>query len=161
METNFDLAAPEAIDHASPHIRRSWYANRRIVVYELLDVSQTIMNEWAQLALDTIQAWAPGQPYLALHDISQHGVAMKIGWLHADLRNPAITDFGRARLFPTPAAEARFQGRIALLVSLQLSGNFARVLVDQRSARPPQAGLQHKCFTTREAAFEWLRAGLE
>jgi hypothetical protein len=160
MDLKLALNSPDAIDEVSPSLHRIWYANRRIVAYELFDISQTIANEWASLAIETIHAWPSGQPYLALHNISQRGIAMKAGWLHASLTHPAITDFGKKRLFLNPADEADFVGRIAVVVSLQNSGNFARVLVNQRSTRQLTDFLKHKFFSEKEAALHWLSNGL-
>lgn len=143
------------------HIQQGWHAGRRIVVYELSDISQTIMNEWTALAVDLIQSWDTNRPYLALHDISHPGIAMKYGWVHADLLNPAITQHGRARLFATPQEEEQFHGRIALLISLRCSGNFARLVATKDRQQRLMKHVEHKVFTEKRAALLWLEAALD
>ncbi|NJL03631.1 MAG: hypothetical protein HC911_01680 [Chloroflexaceae bacterium] len=138
-----------------PAFRRQWYASGRIVCYELRDISQAIVNQWSQLAIETIQAWSADKPYLALHDLSYPGVAMKSGWVHARVATPAITDFGQQSLFPTPEAEAAFQYRIAVLVSAQQSGHFAEMIVSKQIGSSP-AVLYHRTFLSRTAALNWL-----
>jgi hypothetical protein len=138
-----------------PALRRQWYANGRIVCYELRDISQTIVNRWAQLAVETIQAWSADKPYLALHDLSYPGVAMKSGWVHAHVATPAITDFGQQSLFPSPEAEANFQYRIAILVSAQQSGHFAEMMISKQTSNSPVAR-HYRTFLSRTAALNWL-----
>lgn len=147
---------PDAIEEVSSHIHRCWYASRRIVAYEIFDISPDILQEWAELAVKTIQAWDVGQPYLALHDISRRGVAMKYSGLHTNSINPAITEDGKARLFPTPEDEANFQGRIALLVSLQFSGYLTRVLAATAVRQQCSENFQRRVFTEKIPALRWL-----
>lgn len=160
MPTDLAFNTPDAIDEISPYIRRCWYASRRIVVYEIFDISRTIINEWSALTISTIQAWEKDQPYLALHDISCRGVAMKYSGLHLNIINPAITDEGRARLFPTPADEANFQGCLAALVSIHFSGYFTRVLTTKALRHQSAQQLQHRIFTEKEAALHWLAGAI-
>lgn len=138
-----------------PALRRQWYANGRIVCYELRDISQAIVNQWSQLAIETIQAWSADKPYLALHDLSYPGVAMKSTWVHARVATPAITDFGQQSLFPTPEAEAAFHYRIAILVSARQSGQFAEMIMSKQTDNSP-AVRHHRTFLSRTAALNWL-----
>ncbi|NJO04309.1 MAG: hypothetical protein HC876_01540 [Chloroflexaceae bacterium] len=157
MLSSANILTPESIDEVSSSIRRTWYAARRIVAYELLDISQAIVNEWAELAVQTIKAWTPGLPYLALHDVSNPGVGMKYGWVHANLTHPAITQFGRARLFAAAEDEEQFYGRVAMLISLRQSGKLTGVVAARHKARTETVpNLQHKIVSDRARALQWL-----
>lgn len=155
------ISIPDAIEESTPHIHRAWYAAHRIVAYEVLDISPDIVTEWANLAVETIRTWTPGQPYLALHDISRRGVSMKYGSLHVNAVNPAITDAGKTRVFLTPAEEAAFEGRIALLMSLQFSGFFTRVLATKEIQQRFTGNVQHRVFTQKIPALRWLAEGID
>ncbi len=154
------MTLPDSVDAISAHIRRSWYAEGRIVAYEILDISRVIVNEWSNLTIETIRSWPPGQPYLALHDISHRGVAMKYSGLHLNIINPAITDEGKQRLFELLKDDVYFHGYIAPLVSVHFSGYFTRVLTAKELQRHSTPNMQHKIFTEREAALRWLEGAI-
>ncbi|NJL33009.1 MAG: hypothetical protein HC893_03085 [Chloroflexaceae bacterium] len=101
MTVNYDITTPDEIDEISPYIHRHWYASRRIVVYDIFDISHDIINEWANLTVETIRAWDPQYPYLAVHNVSRRGVATKYSALPLSIINPAITHDARASLFTT------------------------------------------------------------
>lgn len=150
------ITLPDSVDEISTYIRRSWYAEGRIVSYEIFDISRAIVNEWSNLTIETIRSWPPGQPYLALHDISHRGVAMKYSGLHLNIINPAITDEGKERLFKLLKEDVHFRGYIAPLVSIHFSGYFTRVLTAKELQRQSAPHMQYKIFTEREAALRWL-----
>ncbi|MFP4437055.1 MAG: hypothetical protein ACLFVO_07390 [Chloroflexaceae bacterium] len=160
MPTELNINTPDAVDEISPHLHRCWYASRRIVVYDIFDISRGIINDWAELALNTIQTWAAGQPYLALHNISYRGVAMKYSGLHLNIINPAITDEGRQRLSAILREKENFQGCIAPLVSIHFSGYFTRVLTDKALRNRPARNFQYKIFTEKEPALSWLATAI-
>ncbi len=155
------MTPPDSVDEISAHIRRSWYAERCIVSYEILDISRAIVNEWANLTVETILSWPPDRPYLALHDISHRGVAMKYSGLHLNIINPAITDEGKERLFNLIKENTSFRGYIAPLVSIHFSGYFTRVLTAKELQRQSIPNIQHKIFTEREAALRWLEMAIK
>ncbi len=156
MPPELNINTPDAVDEISQHIHRCWYASRQIVVYEIFDISRSIIHDWSQLALSTIQSWEVDQPYLALHDISHRGVAMKYSGLHLNIINPAITDEGRAQLSAILKEKGDLQGCIAPLVSIHFSGYFTRVLTDKALRNQPAKNFLYKIFTEKESALSWL-----
>lgn len=161
MLSRLYITPPDSIDEISAHIRRSWYAGGRIVSYEIFDISRAIVNEWSNLTIETIRSWPPGQPYLALHDISHRGVAMKYSGLHLNIINPAITEEGKERLCDLIKEGMTFHGYIAPLVSIHFSGYFTRVLTAKELQRQSAPNIQHKIFTEREAALRWLEGAIK
>ncbi|NJK80573.1 MAG: hypothetical protein HC876_01545 [Chloroflexaceae bacterium] len=161
MTVNYDITTPDEIDEISPYIHRHWYASRRIVVYDIFDISHDIINEWANLTVETIRAWDPQYPYLAVHNVSRRGVATKYSALPLSIINPAITHDARASLFTTSEEDARFRARIAGLVSIQLSGYYVQVLTSMLLRHQPSRKLEVKIFTEKPAALSWLASVLD
>lgn len=146
---------PEETDNPIAGLIREWYADRSMVTYKLTAVSETIVDGWMQLVVDTLNEWDKDKPYLAIHDLSQAGVSLQYAaMVNFDMMNIGITMGGRFTLEELFDAHPNWQARVAVNFNLSLSGQTNRTLMNFLNCEHPS--IRYKTFYSRTKCFKWL-----
>ncbi len=143
-----------------PGILCEWYFEKQIVSYRLTAVSQTVVQNWEKLTIDTMRGWDKTKPYLALHDVSGTGISLQYATLVGfDLMNIGITahgrDMGEAMFNEFP----EFRARVAIGFNLSVSGQVSQTVMDRIKMKHPS--ISYKTFFNRERALLWLMDALK
>jgi hypothetical protein len=149
---------PERVSRIGQELELEWYAGGSIVVYVLLDMLPEVLQTWSQVALDVLNDWPAGKPYLALYDLSHRGVVINyLNLVQRKMFSLGITQEGEEHALASIAQREDFSARVALYTSMRHSGHVGRLFatIDARKTRPDLA-VQYDAFYEREAAFEWL-----
>ena len=160
MPIDHQTLTPDRIDQMSVYLQRKWYASDRIVVYKPYTGDESTIAEWSRVAADTIRNWKHPQIYLAIHDISQPGVAMKYTSRHKNILLPGVTDEGMQAIRDSTDNRQLFEARIALLVSGQFSGHITRTFAQIEAYNRIDEHGQFKIFIDENAALNWLSSFL-
>ena len=136
-----------------------WYSDRRIVKYVISAVNATLLDTWSQAVIDILKEWPDGQPYLALHDLSDRGVSMsyaaqvKFNMLNLAIRTNAID-----KVKQILDKKQEFNARVALLFNSYHSGYVGQFMA--RQGRNPLLNVDYDMFYEEAGAFQWLSEGL-
>ena len=152
------LRKPERVTRIDDALQLEWYAGDTIVVYVLSKMSSGVLQNWSDAALDVINKWPSGKPYLALYDLSHSGVVLAyLGLVKRRACSLGITEAGEERALTSIAQREGFSARVALYTSMTYSGHLGGFLaeIDTRRAGLGQV-VQYDAFYNREAAFDWL-----
>ena len=149
---------PERISKIDETLELQWYAGDAIVAYVLTMMSPKILQIWSDTALDVLNNWPIGKPYLALYDLSYRGVVMSYSSLvRKKMFNLGITEAGEKQALENIAQRDNFGARIAMHTSARHTGNVGRVFAKIDSLRDLyDQTVQYDVFYEREAALNWL-----
>ncbi len=161
MPESLNWQKPEIIEMPSENLELRWYADRRMVVYKLYSGDTTTVMAWSRIAVETITNWRTPKIYLAAHDISCPGVAMRYSSKFKNILLPAITDQGMQAVQQTINNPALFQARIAILVSDQFSGHITQVFAQLEKHRQKSDHILFNVFTEECSALNWLGTNLK
>lgn len=150
---------PEKVEELRPGVVCEWFSQGRIIAYRLTKVSQAVVTDWMNLALQQLAAWDKKQPYLALHDLSTRGISVQYATLvEFDLMNIGITPAGRDQAQAIFEAHPSFRARVAIGFNLSVSGQVSQVVMDRIRSQHPS--VQYKAFFNRDQALAWLQDGI-
>jgi hypothetical protein len=137
----------------------TWYADRSIIAYTLKHSDEGVMNAWGEHVIRQLEGWPTGRPYRALHDLSAPGVTI-FYTLYADHRilDAAVRPQYRAKVDGLLRGLAG-PGRVAIVLSLSLSGRLGADKAGQDSRFDPGAPVIYKTFFNNARALEWLAEG--
>ncbi|MCK6580945.1 MAG: hypothetical protein L6Q98_22870 [Anaerolineae bacterium] len=142
-----------------PGLYQEWSAERSIVVYRPVCMSQALISAWTAAALATLQAWDRRTPYLALHDLSAGGVSTLFASMtNYDMLNIGVTPGGKIRAESFLNEHPGFMARIAIAFNSTLSGHIGRALVNYYTDNHP--AIQYKSYYNRDRSLYWLAAHL-
>jgi len=146
---------PDNVDDSVNGIVQEWYADNSIVLYRLTNISQDLVDTWAELVLATINEWDKDKPYLAIHDLSKPGISLQYAALvNFDMMNIGITMGGRLDAEKIFDEYEQFTGRIAVNFNLSLSGQTNRTLMNYLNREHPN--IRYKTFYNRSKSIRWL-----
>jgi hypothetical protein len=143
----------------SENIQISWHGDQQVVAYKLLSGDTSTIQEWGNITARTILDWDCAKPYLALHDISYPGVAMRYSSRYKNILTPAITEEGMGLIQHLLADPKPFVARIAVLVSVQFSGHITQTFARLEERRLKEDRIQFKIVTDHTKALNWLLSG--
>ena len=150
---------PERVTTIDDALELEWYEGDTIVVYVLLDMSPEVLQNWSDVALDVMNNWPDGEPYLAVYDLSHSGVV--IGYLTLVQRKMfslGITEEGEERALASIAQRENFSARVALCISMTQTGHMGRLFATLDSRRVfPDKVIKYDVFYGRKAALDWLK----
>lgn len=150
---------PDESDRPFTGLTREWFHTPKIMVYKLTAVSETVINNWAELVLETIRTWDKTTPYLAIHDLSQAGVSLQYAALvNFDMMNIGVTMHGRILAEELFDQNKGFSAKIAMNFNLSLSGQTNRTLMNFLSRENP--AIRYKTFYSRTKCVKWLTGEL-
>lgn len=150
---------PSKVEKPYPGIIREWYNDTDIALYKITGVTQEVIDNWAQLVIDTLQAWPKDKPYLAVHDLSQPGVSLQYAaMVNFDMMNIGITMSGRLTAEEIFDQHTGFNARVAVNFNLSLSGQTNRTLMSFLNRDHPS--IQYKTFYNRAKCIRWLVSGI-
>lgn len=145
----------EGVEEIVPYLKRFWLADGRIVGYRVESPKEEIINQWAQLATETLEAWNPDQPYLAIHDLTTPGVSFAYSrQIHFNISWIGINESGQTAVDQIKAARPKFISRLAVILSLQHSAYVVKVLSSHRLPNTTRHAAQ--IFFDQEKATNWL-----
>jgi ribosomal protein S4E len=151
---------PETIEQVHPQIVREWYFDKRIVAYRLTNVSQEIVNAWANVIAKTLESWSKDKPYLVFHDISNPGIALQYATLvNFDLMNIGVLPSRRQDIEDIFNAHPGWQARVAIGFNLSVSGQVSQVVMDRIKNRHP--AILYKTFFNKDKSMTWLADALK
>ncbi|MCC7451148.1 MAG: hypothetical protein IT324_27295 [Anaerolineae bacterium] len=127
-----------------PGVIAEWLYEGQIVVFRLLDVSRSTIDDWSQLVLDAIAAIPEGQPVLFLHD----GTSPKVG----------ITPYLTSKVPGLYHACSHLPGRVAVVVASSTTGQLIALVT--RTTYSRNARQTNRVFVDYNEAFGWLVQGL-
>jgi hypothetical protein len=144
-----------AVEPMNEHLQRMWIEDQRIVLYKVSSPIRAVIDQWAALAVTTIETWHPSQPYLAIYDLSSPGV----GFLMSRKTNfvlglLGITNEGEEQVQDLLIQRPGFHSKVAVLLSQQHSGYVVSVLSTRRIPNLPDR--QTSIFYELDKAVEWL-----
>jgi len=143
-------------DEVYPGIIREWFLDKQVIAYRLTAVSSAIIDAWADLVVQTLEAWDKARPYLALHDLSKAGISLQFATLVGfDTMNIGITSSGRIKAMDIVDANPNFFAYVAINFNLSVSGQVNKVLADadRRNANP---FVKYRTFYNRDNSLAWL-----
>ncbi len=149
---------PERIDVIDDTLRLQWYAKDTIVAYILYSMSPQILQSWSAVALDALNDWPAGKPYLALYDLSHSGVVMGyLSLVQKKMFSLGITKDGEEQAMASIAQREDFGARIAIYTSRRHTGNVGQLFAKIDALRELyNQVIQYEVFYGREAALDWL-----
>ena len=129
----------EVFDHG---ISREFLAEGRIVVIASQgDMRRIAVDQWANIVTETYRAWTPGQPILALLDLSAP--------------SQTLTPYARQRADEAyDAADPDTPARGALLLKDGFAMRIISMFVRERKGRHKQSEV--RIFVQRTEALRWL-----
>jgi hypothetical protein len=137
----------------SSFLSRELLHEDRVVLYILTGMSANILWEWGKDVQTNLENWSDTQPYLAVHDVSHPSVGMPFLFLSGrDIYSPDPSSNGRQRTTELLGTRPNLLIKIALVLSASVSGDLAKR--HGRTIDTPR--LQHKVFSNRASAIEWL-----
>ncbi len=150
---------PERVTKINDTLELEWYKGDSIVVYVLSKMSPEVLQRWAEVALDVMRNWPPGNRYLALYDLSHRGVVT--GYSNLVKRRMCrlgITEAGEERALASIAPRKDLGVRVALYTSMTYSGQLGSFLaeIDAHRTRSSQI-VKYDAYFDREAALDWLK----
>lgn len=148
-------ALPDSSETIVKGLVREWYHDKRVVLYRLLIANNEVIQRWADLVQETLQAWPRTAPYLAIHDLSQPGISLQYAALvNFDMMNIGVTLEGRMACDDLFDAEPLWSARVAVQFNLSLSGQTNRTLMSYLNRDHPS--VRYKTFYHRGKALRWL-----
>ncbi len=153
--TPLKYTSPESVDIISDKLHRLWYADKQIVAYKLLEANQETIANWGEIASATIQDWDHAKPYLALHDLSSPGVALRYSTANKNILLPGITEEGTHAIQSILEGNA-FRANVAVVVSVQFSGHITNTFAQLEAHRRTEEYISFNVFSQHDAALEWL-----
>lgn len=159
MESSNTPNMPTKVEKPYPGITQEWYNDGDIVLYKITGVTQDVVDNWAQLVLDTLKDWPKDKPYLAIHDLSQPGVSLQYAaMVNFDMMNIGITMGGRMMAEEIFDQHTQFTAKVAVNFNLSLSGQTNRTLMSFLNRDHPS--IQYKTFYNRTKCLRWLTTGI-
>lgn len=145
------------MDQIAPGIKREWFNDGKIVAYTVSAISTNSIIAWKDTVLTSLEQWpAENRYYLAMHDLSSHGVSMPFLVLTGfEIFSVVLIKTGRVNLERIMANRPDLRIRLALVLSDAMSGK-----ITMSRGRDPNAyseRIETKIFLARDAALEWLR----
>jgi hypothetical protein len=129
--------------------------NGKIVCYTIKAGQAKTFERWGKLVHDTLSAWPEDQPYLAIHDISEHRVALPYSvYVNFELFNIGASKDGIDLVLPIIENHPDFTARIAILTNTTHSGNVARAATKFKGQIRDR--IDYKLFFDRDKAITWL-----
>lgn len=161
LSVSFDKPIiPDRTEQPFIGLTQEWFFDNSIVLYRLTAISSEIVENWATLVLETIEAWDTQKPYLALHDLSQPGVSLQYAAItNFDLMNIGITMTGRMQAEKFFDQHVSLKARIAVNFNLSLSGQTNRTLMNYLNRY--HSSIRYKTFYSRDKAFLWLNGDVQ
>lgn len=153
--TDSSLFVPQFVEEVTDGLTLQWFYDKRLVVYRLTSVSGDVLNIWADTALRIIENTPPGQPYLAVHELSHRGIGLGYSVkVQYNLLNLGVTAAGRERVELFLNQHPEFDAAVALVFSPTFSGNLGQTFA--RYNLLSQLNLEYKIYFTLEQAMTWL-----
>ena len=150
---------PDKTEKPFPGLVVDWYNGEEVVVYKLTSVTDTVIDNWAELVQTNLKAWDKSQPYLAVHDLSQPGVSLQYAaMVNFDMMNIGITMGGRMLTEDIFDQHTDWHARVAVNFNLSLSGQTNRTLMGYLNRDHPS--IQYKTFYNRTKCLRWLTTGI-
>lgn len=131
--------------------------DKTIVAYVIKKLDRTILDQWIEIAFNTIESWNDDQPYLALHDLSHSGVVM-LYWSISrhKLLNIAVHPTGENRLEKIIKAKPAFKAKVAVCTSSNFSGNLGNTIATLSARQPSSGFVTYRSFFEQGDALDWL-----
>jgi hypothetical protein len=129
----------------------------KIITYTIEGVNISTLGSWNEAVVAALEATSPDAThFLALYDLSNKGVAMPFLVLNNyRIYNVGVTPMGQRRVSRVLSNRPNLKVRLALLVSLAMSGRIA--INKGESLDFGDNPVVSRVFFEREAALEWLR----
>lgn len=128
----------------APGVTREWLAEGRVVKYTLTNTLVDSLEAWAETAIQTMEAWPPDRPYLAIHDVSAPAVI--------------LTPHARRCSQRIASAAPALKGRVAVIVPRGALGHLLRIFLNRLMINSGKRLL--KAFFSQEEALAWLEEAL-
>jgi hypothetical protein len=126
-------------------IRRAWLDNNQIaLILTHSELTDEVQSAWHELLSETLREWPEGQPILLMQDLSQPG--------------PIIPRTGRG---------GRFNGHLrddqVVYNAIIIGGGRVKSVVSRlmRLAKIRDSAHKERVFTSRDAAYAWLRKAMK
>ncbi len=149
---------PERVSTIDDALKLEWYAGDTIVAYVFDSMSPQILQNWSTVALNVLDNWPVGKPYLALYDLSARGVVINyLSLVKIRMFRLGITEAGEEQVLANVASRENFTARVALYASSTQSGFVGRLFaqVDAQRIRFDRF-VEYNVFYQRETALNWL-----
>ncbi len=149
---------PERVRAIDDALKLEWYAGDTIVAYVLYSMSPQILQNWSAVALDALNNWPVGKPYLALYDLTARGVVTNyLSLVKIKMFRLGITKDGEEQVLADVASCKSLTARVALYASSTQSGLVGRLFaqVDAQRIRFDRF-VEYDVFYQREDALNWL-----
>ncbi|MCP4542878.1 MAG: hypothetical protein GY832_37635, partial [Chloroflexi bacterium] len=123
----------------------------------LSKMSPQVLQSWSDAALDVMNKWPSGKPYLALYDLSHSGIVLAyLSLVKRRMCSLGITEAGEEQSLANIAQREGFSARVALYISRTYSGHLGGFSAEIDARRAGLKVVQYDAFYNREAAFDWL-----
>ncbi|CAG1011325.1 MAG: hypothetical protein IAE83_10200 [Anaerolinea sp.] len=127
------------VEQITPYLRREWFDNRQIVVFDIDNVIRETVDKTYALMQQTMIEWDLNRPYLAINDFATS---------HAALSPYAQKQLRQIRMF-----RPELKGYVAIVMPSGIVTSVIRIFV-----RTSPGIRENEMFPNREAAFQWLRS---
>ena len=151
---------PDESIEVYPGLFQDWYAGHSMVVYRLTLVTQSLIEVWSKIVLDTLTSWDKQRPYLAMHDLSASGVSTIYASLTSyDMMNIVITADGKTAIEQILNEHPGFVARVAIAFNITLSGHIGKTLLNYYTDKHP--AIQYKSFYSQDKSLRWLASHIQ
>lgn len=153
------LPEPDKVEVRYPGIECAWFFDKRIVSYRLTAVSPDVVKNWSKLILEVMEEWDKRLPYLALHNLSNPGIALHFATLvEFDFMNIGITEAGREAVENLLDQHPDFEVYVATCFNIALSGRMGKMLMDRTLTFDRR--IHTKSYYHQGKSFDWLKTFL-
>jgi hypothetical protein len=135
-------------------ISQTFASDDRIIIYTVSKLGVTSLKSWSDAVVASLEHW-PADNYLVIYDLSTEGVAVPFLALTGyNIYNLGITTAGQKRVDTILEARPKLKVKLALVLSLSLSGD----MVARRGRQPDNISpqVEYKVYFDQPGAIDWL-----
>jgi len=135
-----ETGVASAVEQIAPHVTLERLCGGRIKVLTVTSIDFETIDIWAETVNDLVRELAPGEPYLAVHDVSAPHLS--------------LTPYIRRKAQEIFSAHPNAYGRIAVVVQRGVAGVMMQLFVNHLLR--VVTGRPLRVFFNREDALVWL-----